>query len=159
MFITSAEQGSERGISLRPMAEADRDIVVDMMRGFYSSEAVFTNGSDAIFIRDVEVCLSDSPYLEGWVFQGPDGLVGYAMLAKSYSTEFGRPCIWLEDLFFEKQYRNLGLAGEFLDFLSNRYPEAVVRLDTESDNDHAVHVYSKYGFSRLPYLELIKLKE
>jgi len=38
-------------INIRKMTEADRENVVDMMRTFYHSPAVWTNGSKKFIIR------------------------------------------------------------------------------------------------------------
>lgn len=51
------------------MTENDRNAVTGMMKTFYSSDAVFTNGSDKIFSNDVDACVGASPYAEGYVFK------------------------------------------------------------------------------------------
>ncbi len=138
------------------MTEKDKQQVIVMMNVFYSSPAVHTNGSKAIFMSDFNNCVNDNPYLEGYVFEENDVLQGYAMLAKSFSTEFGKPCIWIEDLYVKTEFRGMGIGGKFLDYVSKKYPNAVIRLEVEEENTRAVHVYKKSGFERLPYMEMIK---
>ena len=46
------------------MIQDDKSIIIDMMRVFYASPAVLSNGSEEIFEADVENCVNDSPYLE-----------------------------------------------------------------------------------------------
>lgn len=84
----------------------DKVEVISMMKTFYSSEAVFTNGSDEIFEADFKACINNSPYLEGYVFTSDEIILGYAMLAKSFSTEFGKSCIWFEDLYLKPEFRD-----------------------------------------------------
>ena len=145
------------GVTLRPMAEEDRNAILDMMRGFYASDAVHTNGSDSIFQADIDACVGPSPYLEGWIFVSRQAsIVGYAMLARSFSTEFGLPCIWVEDLFLKPDWRCLGLADAFFHMLREKFPETLLRLEAEEENRHAVHVYRKNGFEEMPYLELVR---
>ena len=67
--------------TIRSIREEDRACVLSMMREFYSSPAVFTNGSDEIFLGDIDACLSGSPYLEGYVIEGEAGICGYMMLS------------------------------------------------------------------------------
>ena len=38
---------------IRPMMAKDTDCVLEMMQVFYASPAVFTNGSDNIFLSDI----------------------------------------------------------------------------------------------------------
>ena len=143
-------------VKIRRMEETDREQVLGMMRVFYRSEAVFSNGSEEIFNRDVDECVHLSPYLEGYVFEKDGQIAGYAMLAKSFSTEFGKPCIWIEDLYLKPEFRGQGIGSAFLVFAEEKYPEAVLRLEAEQENQPAVSVYRKNGYGVLPYLEMIK---
>ncbi len=144
---------------IRTIRAEDKAAVIEMMRVFYASDAVSTNGSADIFENDINHCLEGDPYVEGYVFEDKGELQGYAMLAKSYSTEFGKHCIWLEDIYIKPSYRGLGLSKTFFDFLSKKYPYHVLRLEVEDYNTRAVKVYQSAGFDTLPYLEMIKLSE
>ena len=142
--------------SIRAMTIQDKNTVFEMMRTFYSSPAVYTNGSDEIFLNDIENCINDNPYLEGYVFEAQTDIQGYAMIAKSYSTEFGKPCIWIEDLYIKDEYRGLGIGKAFLDFITEKYSGCIFRLEVEEENERAIKLYEKCGFSVLPYMEMIK---
>lgn len=141
---------------IREMRDEDRAAVKNMMRVFYASPAVHTSGSEEIFECDVNACLSDSPYLEGYVFEGGQEILGYAMAAKSFSTEFGKPCIWIEDIYVKPEYRSEGLGKAFFSFLFEKYDGCVFRLEAEEENSGAVRLYERSGFDVLPYLELIR---
>ena len=142
---------------IRPMEEHDALQVQNMMRVFYHSPMVHTDGSEDIYKEDIARCVSNDPYLEGYVFEEDGVLTGYAMVAKSFSTEFGRPCMWIEDIYITETYRGCGLGQSFLEFLSRQYPNSILRLEVEDDNTHAVHVYEKSGFRVMPYKEMYKL--
>lgn len=143
-------------MQIRTMQQKDKSAVLQMMEVFYHSPAVSTNGSAEIFRSDVENCLNDSPYLEGYVFDDGTTPMGYAMLAKSFSTEFGKPCIWIEDLYIRPDFRGMGIGQQFLQFVTEQYPNAVIRLEVEEENERAVYVYKKGGFEPLPYMEMIR---
>lgn len=142
--------------TIRAMEEKDRSAVIEMMRGFYASPAVLSNGSEEIFKADIDNCVNDSPYLEGYVLEYHGEIIGYGMLAKSYSTEFGKPCIWIEDLFVKKEYRGCGIGSSFFKFIEEKYPCSVFRLEVEAENKRAIAVYKKNGFDVLPYMEMKK---
>ena len=144
---------------IREMNERDRECVLAMMEVFYHSEAVFTNGSEKIYQNDFDNCVNESPYLEGYIFEEDHTILGYAMLAKSFSTEFGMPCIWIEDLYLKPPYRGKGIAQRFFTYVEKKYPDTVIRLEVEKENEHAVYVYKKGGFGVLPYQEMIKHRE
>ena len=130
--------------------------VISMMKTFYSSEAVFTNGSDAIFDADFKACINNSPSLEGYVFTSDEIILGYAMLAKSFSTEFGKSCIWFEDLYLKPEYRGQRIIPQFIRYVETVHKDSVFRLEVEKENAHACYVYKKQGFSELPYCEMVK---
>lgn len=142
--------------TIRMMTKEDRDSVMEMMRIFYASPAVLSNGSEEIFANDVEYCVNDSPYLEGYIIEDEKGIQGYAMVAKSFSTEFGKPCIWIEDLYFKEPHRGLGLGSMFFDFITKKYAGSIFRLEVEEENKRAIRVYEKSGFTILPYMEMKK---
>ena len=142
--------------SIRKMTPSDKTEVLEMMRSFYASPAVLSNGSEEIFHRDIDTCTQENPYLEGYVFHEGSALQGYAMVAKSFSTEFGRPCIWIEDLYIREPYRGQGLGSRFLRLLEIQYPDSILRLEVEAENEAAIHVYKACGFRHLPYMEMKK---
>lgn len=141
---------------IRIINEQDRLAVLEMMREFYSSPAVYTSGSDKIFSNDIDNCINNTPFLEGYVFDGPKGIQGYAMIAKSFSTEFGKPCIWVEDLYIKEAFRGSGIGNDFLTFLTSKYQNCIFRLEVEEDNEQAIKLYKKFGFTVLPYMEMKK---
>ena len=141
---------------IRKIEKGDKQAVIEMMRVFYASDAVSSNGSNEIFEADVQTCIDNSPYLEGYVFCEKDDIIGYAMLAKSFSTEWGKECVWIEDIFVKEEYRGRGIAKEFFALVDKKYPLSVQRLEVEDYNLSAVKAYQKSGFNFVPYKEMWK---
>lgn len=141
---------------IRSMTPADKPCVLEMMRVFYASEAVLSNGSEEIFLNDIDTCLGDSPYLEGYVMEDGTQVLGYAMIAKSFSTEFGKPCIWIEDIYIKEPFRGKGIGSQTLQYIMERFPGCIFRLEAERENARAIAVYEKQGFAELPYMEMKK---
>lgn len=143
---------------IRAMLPKDKDAVLEMMREFYASPAVFSNGSEEIFKADIEQCTKANPYLEGYVFEDTESSVkelqGYAMVAKSFSTEFGKQCIWIEDIYIKEEFRGLGIGSNFMQYMKEKYTDCIFRLEVEEENEQAVRVYEKHGFTFLPYKEM-----
>ncbi len=143
-------------LTLIPMTESHRADVTEMMHTFYTSPAVSTDGSPEIFANDINECLSDSPYLEGYIFTDDGKTAGYSMIAKSFSTEYGKKCIWIEDIYLKPEYRGHGAAGMLFRFLEEKYPGALLRLEVEDENTGAVRAYTKNGFDVMEYKEMKK---
>ena len=142
--------------TVRYMEKKDKSQVIEMMSVFYASDAVWSNGSSEIFEADVDNCVGESPYVEGYIFESEDIIQGYAMVAKSFSTEFGKPCIWIEDIYIKNEYRGRGIGKMFFDYIQEKYPNSVFRLELEPENEAALRLYKKCGFEILPYMEMKK---
>lgn len=138
--------------NIRKMKIEDKKAVYEMLKTFYSSPAVFTDGSDEIFLNDIENCVNDNPLLEGYIIEKSNEIIGYGMVSKSFSTEFGKTCIWLEDIYLKEPYRGLGIGKLYLDFVINKYPNCIFKLEAEKANSKAIKFYEKYGFTELPYV-------
>lgn len=143
---------------IRKMQLKDSDEVLKMMRVFYDSPAVITKADDKTLKKDISDCISDMPFIEGFVFENENDIIGYSMLAKSYSTEFGGICIWIEDLYIKPEYRHKGISSQFFDYIESIYDSIAVRyrLEAELENEHAVAAYRKKGYSVLPYIQMTK---
>ena len=102
-------------ITIRSMMEQDRQEVLQMMRVFYASDAVQSNGSEEIFEKDICNCVEENPYLEGYILRKKEKYWGTRWPAKSFSTEFGKPCIWIEDLYMKPESRGFGIGSHFFD--------------------------------------------
>lgn len=140
---------------IRKMEPRDAAEVKHMMEVFYASDALDSNGSPEIFAANVENCLGDCPYVECFVFEENGIIQGYSMLAKGYGTEFGKPCIWIEDLYLKPEHRGQGIGSSFFPYVQALYPGHVIRLEAEPGNDGAIAMYLRNGFTTLPYRQLI----
>lgn len=145
-------------ISIRTMKKEDTDQVLDMMKVFYASPAVLEKAPEEVLRRDIEDCVSDLPFVEGYVFEEEDVIAGYSMAAKSYSTEFGGVCVWIEDLYIRPSFRGKGIGTNFFKYIEEMYRTRAVRfrLEVERENAAAVEMYKKNGFHELPYVQMTK---
>ena len=129
-------------ITIKKMEQRDTNEVYEMMRDFYDSPAILHDVSEEVLRRDIDACTSDNPYMEGLVFRAHGGIAGYAMLAKSFSTEFGGICIWIEDLYMKPEYRGGGIGTQFFGYLEKTYQGKAVllKLEVERGNTWAIEV-------------------
>lgn len=143
-------------MNLRPMRAEDTEAILSMMRVFYDSPAVLHKASDDLLRQDIADCVGDCPYLEGFVMTDGDTPVGYAMAAKSYSTEYGGLCVWLEDIYLLPAYQDRGLGAELLRYVEAQFDAVRFRLEVERSNTRAQALYRKLGYAPLPYIEMTR---
>ena len=135
-------------LTISLMTAKDTENVLEMMSVFYASEEIFRN--------DIDNCVRDCPFLEGYIFSYNNSIAGYAMVAKSFSTEFGKPCIWIEDIFVKPEFQGRGIGTKFLSYIEQKYPNCIFRLEVEKYNQCAINLYKKSGYEFLPYMEMKK---
>ncbi len=139
------------------MTEEYKEEVFGMMRMFYDSPALIHKSSDRVLMRDIEDCISDNPFIEGYVFKEGEEVIGYSMVAMNYTTEYGGLCVWVEDLYLKEKYRNKGLSTEFFEFIEKNYSNAVrFKLEVEKENERAVASYKKNGYEVSDYFQMTK---
>ena len=91
-------------IIIRSMKEEDFSEVLEMMKVFYASPALLSDPSEDVMKRDIADCLGDNPFIECFVFENNTGVImGYSMVAHSYSTECGGNCVWVEDIYIKPE--------------------------------------------------------
>ena len=144
---------------IRKMELKDKVEVISMMEVFYTSPAVLSNGSKEIFENDFNNAVNSSPYLEGFIFEENNQIIGYSLIAKSFSTEYGLPCIWIEDLYLKEGFRNKGIGSFFFRYIEKEYPSSLLKLEVERDNIKALNMYKKNNYEPLDYLEMIKINK
>lgn len=145
-------------MQIRNMESKDAEAVLEMMRVFYRSDAVLIHAPEAVLRKCIADCLAQGPYLEGYVFDTEDGLMGYSLVSKGYSTEVGGLCVHVEDLYLRPEARGRGMGGAFLEYITEKYRSAAarVRLEVEAENEGAMALYQRHGFRELPYLQMVR---
>ncbi|MCR5216329.1 MAG: GNAT family N-acetyltransferase [Lachnospiraceae bacterium] len=147
-------------MTIRPLQKEDQEELLAMMRVFYDSPALIHKTSTRALQRDIDACLDrENPFVEAWIFTSKDGkeIQGYAMISKSYTTEYGGLCIWVEDLYIKPAYRHSGMSKEFFAYIERAYPEAVrFKLEVEEENEHAIQAYQKSGYAISDYYLMTK---
>ncbi len=143
-------------IFIKKMQPCHEQVVIQMMRDFYRSDAVISNGSEEIFLNDFNACVGDDPFLEGYVFECDGEISGYGMLSMGFSTESGKRRIGIEDIYVLEKYRGVGIGGAFLDFISNEYSDCIQLLQVEEENQKAIDFYKNHGFKFVLYREMMR---
>ena len=138
-------------MTIRRLTAGDFEEILTMMKVFYASDALLVHPTEAVLRRTLTEAVGDSPYLTGYGFEEDGVLAGYGMVTRSYSTEMGGVCVWIEDLYILPRYRGKGFGSSFLRFVEDRYRQEVVRLrlEAEPENERAMAVYAKAGFEIL----------
>ncbi|MBQ3542194.1 MAG: GNAT family N-acetyltransferase [Oscillospiraceae bacterium] len=145
-------------MQIRQVEQKDFDKVLEMMKVFYASDALLIHPKESVLRKTLADAIEAGPYVEGFVFFREEELAGYGMIAKSYSTEVGGRCVWIEDIYIKPEFRGQGFGTGFLRYVEDRYRDWAVRLrlEAEEENENAMQVYRNAGFELLGYVQLVK---
>jgi len=143
---------------IRKVRPEDRKCFLEMSDAFYHSDAVLHPVPLEVQERVFDEAISSDIYLEAFLFEYEGTVAGYAIINKSFSTEVGGRIVWIEDIYVKPEFRSKRLGREFFAFLESRFAGTVKRFRLEADfeNEKAVSLYRKLGFTELPYLQMVK---
>ncbi|MBQ8863027.1 MAG: GNAT family N-acetyltransferase [Clostridia bacterium] len=139
-------------MKIRKITAADREIYISMAKDFYASPAVLENIPEENITRSFCEFLGGTPYGDAFVFEESGSVIGYGVLAYTYSQEAGGKVVWLEEIYVSSAYRGRGYGSEFIDFVLKEIPAARYRLETEPENEKAAALYRRKGFELFEYV-------
>lgn len=148
---------------IRKIEEKDREEYYAMSKIFFNSSAVSEpiEMDDARLEEPFHLAITNSSYLDIYVYDLGDSLGGYILLSYTYSNDFGGLLMTLEELFIKKELRGKGIGSEFMSFIEGIYPDEVagIRLEVVDENYRAKKLYEKHGFEEREYVQMVKIVE
>lgn len=134
-------------INFRVATKKDVLEILTMMEQFnaidnYPFDKLKTNNNISDF-------LSDTNLGRIWLVQNENMIIGYLILAFSYSFEHGGRDAFIDELFLKSEYRRMGIGGLAMDFISEEASKLgvkVIHLEVEQHNDGGVKLYREKGF-------------
>lgn len=143
----------------RSLKPGDKDFFLNCVRDFYNSPAVIHKVPEENFISTFNDLISGGVYEKCYIIENDGEKAGYALLSFTWSNEAGGLVVLIEEIYLIEKFRGLGIGGEFFDFLEKEFPKAKrFRLEAEEENLNAIRLYSKKGFEKLNYIQMIKEK-
>ncbi len=136
----------------------DYPVFLKMCREFYASDAVCHSIPESCFKTTFEMCLTESPYVRGYLFESDGIVAGYGLLSFTYSAEVGGLSVLIEELYVLPEFQGKGMIRRFFELLKEEYEDNVsrFRLEVTKENLRAIEIYRRYGFQELPYLQMVK---
>ena len=137
---------------IRKINAGDREVYLAMAKDFYSSPAVLENIPEENISRSFVEFTGGTPFGDAFIFEENGEVVGYGVLAYTYSQEAGGKVVWLEEIYVCREHRGKGKGSEFIDFVLEKLPASRYRLETEPENEAATRLYIRKGFELFEYV-------
>ncbi len=144
-------------IEIRKIKKEDSESFIRMASEFYSGPGVLHEVDPMVIKRTLDEMLSDSPFLEGFIFEKDGKTVGYAELSYSFAPEVGGKSIFIEEIFVDAEHRGQGIGHKFLDWCVSlvKGDTRRIRLEATRSNEKAIALYRSYGFEELCYMQMV----
>lgn len=138
-------------MTFRKIEKRDVADYVKMATDFYSSPAVLHSIPQTHIENTAKAVLASNPMADIYVFEEAGQLLGYGLLALTYSQEAGGTVCWLEEIYVAPAARGRGIGGAFIAFVKSTVPAARYRLEVEPDNLRVKALYRRHGFTQMGY--------
>lgn len=141
---------------IREMVAKDKAAYIEMGHKFYDSPAVLHKLPEEIYEKNFAEMISFSPYIKGYIIEDDGVQAGYMILSYTFSAEVGGTVVLIEELFLDDNARGKGIGTKALEFVRNQYPNAArFRLEVTQENEGAIRLYERMGFTMLEYRQMI----
>ena len=143
-------------IKIREIIEEDRKCYIEFCDEFYNMPTVLHSVSIKNFINTFDMILQDKTYAEAFIVLYKNEKIGYILISKTYSQEVASMVLLIEEIFILEKYRSMGIGQNIFEFLKNRYKKYNrFRLEVVKNNEKAIKLYEKIGFSFLDYMQMV----
>lgn len=146
-------------ISIEFIKKENKNILMSYMQKLYSSDAVVHKINMETLENVFEEALSQNDNFLGFELYYNKKLAGVAFITKYFSTEVGGFTLQFEDIYIDDEYRGLGIATEYINYIIKLFDVKRYRLEVMPNNINAIHLYKKLGFNDLIYNQMIIDKE
>lgn len=141
---------------IRKANNSDKEKYVSLAKKFYNSDAVLHEISKNNFYKTFNEFMHSDIFIEIYLLELDEKLIGYFLLSKTYSQEVGGKVLLIEEIFIESEYRNKGISKKIFNFIFETYGDYKrYRLELTKNNNIAFNAYSKMNFKSLDYLQMI----
>lgn len=144
-------------IVFRRFRPEDKDNFFVMVKKFYAPPAVLHFPSDEVMLSAFDASLNIPELVKGYIFECGGKPAGYSIVSMKFETEVGGMAAWIEELFVEEEFRGMGVAHSFFDFLSEELKGSIkrLRLEVGDENEGAKRLYQNLGFEFLDYKQMV----
>ncbi|MBC8569377.1 GNAT family N-acetyltransferase [Zongyangia hominis] len=147
-------------LCMRDIERKDHDAFVEMVVDFYGGGAALYGANMEHIEKTFEAIMEKCPYLRAVMIEQEEKIMGFALLAYTWSNESGGMVVWLEELYVKPGYQGQKIGSQFLRWMEKEYADfSRIRLEVCPSNPGARRLYERFGFETLDYIQMIKDKK
>ncbi len=127
----------------------DIPLILDMMQQFYQIDNYNFNKEKTN--ENIIDFIEKPDYGNIWLIKKEEIVIGYLIMSIIFSFEFKGKNAFIDELYIDKQYQNLGAGSKAIEFAIAEAEKQGIRalhLEVEKHNMKAIKVYEKNGFKK-----------
>ncbi len=141
-------------VTLRKIKADDREEFFTMSRDFYICGAAHAPIPEENRLNFWNEVLSGE-FINGYIIECDDEVVGYALIAYYASQEFGGKTAFFDELYIKPAMRRRGIGKKIFEFVEKSGAVAC-RLEVEKTNTRALKLYRALGYEEFDYIQMSK---
>lgn len=136
------------GLAITPATAADEAALGELMREFYAHEGLAFD--EVRTLGAFRRMVADPNLGAAWIVRVGDALAGYVAVTMSYSLEFAGRYAVIDELYVREAYRGRGIGTRTLEVAAEAcgaMDVSALRLEVDVDNERAMALYERMGFT------------
>lgn len=136
-------------IEFKLCTSTDFDRVCDLMLSLYTEDPGSKPMTKEKAMHTLETLTTKSDLGTVLVIQENGSIIGYCILINFWSNEYGGNIVHIDELYIQESHRSKGIGSHFIETLAkSKFANAVsLQLEVTPDNNRAVKLYKKLGFT------------
>ncbi len=128
----------------RPAGPADADTILALTRGFYREMSLPFDESVAPLALAQLLAANDLGRV--FIIEEADTAIGYLVMTRSFSLEFGGAFYLLDEFYIEPPFRGHGAGSAALRFAQTWAGTTPIRLEVDAGDQRKKGLYARCGF-------------
>lgn len=143
---------------IRDFIKEDKEELMKLAEAFYNSPAVDHPIPISHFSHCFDEIINGNPFVRGLTILHAGEILGYCQLSFTYSSEADGMVVLIEELYIKPKFQGLGVGKQVFDLIESEYAGKAkrYRLECEDENLNAMKLYTRLGYKKLNYVQMIK---
>lgn len=142
-------------ITFRPYRDSDQDDLKEMIHALYREDPDIQPMTDTKIASTIAEYKAHPGKLSLFLFEAENESVGYAILVRYWSNEYGGDIQYIDEVYVKPAFRSRGIGASFFTFIETM-DHVAFQLETSPANHRAIKFYERLGFAPSRYVHLLK---
>lgn len=136
--------------------DSDYSELKNMIVRLYQEDPEGEPMDEGKILKTIDASRANPSKVRIYMFKCHDLTIGYAILVHFWSNEYGGDLVIVDEMYVKENYREIGAASAFLNFVSDTQSGVAIQVEVTPSNKKALAYYQRLKFIPSPNIHLIK---